>query len=173
MAEPFLAEIRVFSFNFAPRGWAFCNGQLIPITQNTALFSLLGTTYGGDGRINFGLPDLQGSVPVHPGQGPGLSNYVRGEVGGSSEVTLIAAEMPSHTHTLNISSLEGTENSPKNMYPSGYAGVGLYAPLGSATTLMSPMMLGLAGGSQPHDNMMPYLALNFCMALEGEFPRRP
>jgi microcystin-dependent protein len=174
MAEPFLAEIRVFGFNFAPRDWAFCNGQLLPIAQNTALFSLLGTTYGGNGTTNFALPNLQGNVPLHAGQGPGLGNYALGETGGTAQVSLLTSEMPSHTHTLNMSSLEGTENSPKDLYPAGYTGVGLYAPANAPNaTTMNPTMLAVAGGNQPHDNMMPYLALNFCIALNGVFPQRP
>lgn len=171
MAEPFIAEIRVFSFNFAPRNWAFCNGQVMPISQNAALFSLLGVTYGGDGKTSFALPNLQGSAPMHPGQGPGLSNYVPGETGGSAQVTLITTEIPAHTHTLNMSSLEGTENSPKDQYAAGYPGVGLYAPL-PPNTAMDPRMLSVAGGSLAHDNMMPSLALNFCIALAGDYPPR-
>src|SRR5262245_40740557 len=114
MSEPFIAEIRVFGFNFAPRGWAFCNGQILPISQNTALFSLIGTLYGGNGTTNFGLPNLQGTAPMHPGQGPGLDLYSLGEQGGAAQVSLLASEIPQHTHTLNMSSLEGTERSPQN-----------------------------------------------------------
>lgn len=172
MAEPFLAEIRVFGFNFAPRGWAFCNGQILPIAQNTALFSLLGVTYGGNGTSTFALPNLQGNAPMHAGQGPGLSDYVLGETGGSAQVTVLTSEMPAHTHTLNMSSQEGTENSPKDLYAAGYPSVGLYAPA-PPNTAMDPRMLAVAGGSQPHENMMPSLALNFCIALEGVFPARP
>jgi microcystin-dependent protein len=173
MAEPFLAEVRVFSFNFAPRDWAFCNGQLMPISQNTALFSLLGVNYGGNGTTNFGLPNLQGNVPVHAGQGPTTSNYSLGEVGGTAQVNLLQTEIPVHTHTLNMSSLEGTEASPKDQYPAGFPGVSLYAPAASPNAVMNLAMLSTAGGSQPHDNMMPYLALNFCIALNGIFPQRP
>lgn len=172
MAEPFLAEIRVFGFNYAPYNWAFCNGQVMPIAQNTALFSLLGVTYGGNGKTTFALPNLQGNAPMHPGQGPGLSDYALGETGGTTQVTLVTSEMPSHTHTLNVSSLEGTESSPKDMYAAGHPGVGLYAPL-PANTAMDPRMLAVAGGSLEHDNMMPSLALNFCIALVGVFPQRP
>ena len=173
MAEPFLAEVRVFSFNFAPRGWAFCNGQIMPIAQNTALFSLLGINYGGNGQTTFGLPNLQGNVPLHAGQGPTTSDYSLGEVGGVTQVNLLQSEMPAHTHTLNMSSLEGTEASPKDLYAAGYPGVSLYGPAASPNTPMMPTMLGVSGGSQPHNNMMPYLALNFCIALDGVFPQRP
>jgi microcystin-dependent protein len=173
MAEPFLAEIRIFGFNFAPHGWAFCNGQIMPISQNTALFSLLGVTYGGNGTSNFGLPNLQGNVPVHAGQGPTTSDYALGEAGGTTQVNLLQTQIPVHTHALNMSSFEGTEASPKDQYAAGFPGVGLYAPAASPNTMMAPTMLGIAGGSQAHTNMMPYLALNFCIALSGVFPQRP
>lgn len=164
MAEPFLSEIRVFSFNFPPKGWAFCNGQLLPINQNQGLFSLLGTTYGGDGRVNFGLPNLQGRTPVHAGNG-----HTLGEQGGEQAHTLAPLELPAHTHTLNASTSAGnavvpTGNvlaSPLNM---------TYSASGTALVAMDAGSVTSAGGSQPHTNMQPYLALNFCIALQGIFP---
>jgi microcystin-dependent protein len=176
MTEPFLAEVRIFSFNFAPRGWAFCNGQLMPIQQNTALFSLLGVTYGGDGRTTFGLPNLQGSAPLHEGQGPGLSPRVLGEVGGSATVTLLQAEMPLHTHTLILAESEGTEHSPQGQLAAANTNaVPLYTNTPQPSTAVNMNLAGVTplGGSQPHNNMMPYLTLNFCIALEGIFPPRP
>src|SRR4051794_26882003 len=126
MADPFVAEIRIFGFNFAPKGWAFCNGQLLPISQNTALFSLLGTTYGGDGKSTFGLPDLQGSAPMHPGQGPGLSLHDLGEVGGSETVTLLESEIPAHSHVVRASAQDATTRVVSGQQPAGGVGVGLY-----------------------------------------------
>lgn len=177
MSSPFVAEIRIFGFNFAPTGWAQCNGQLLPISQNTALFSLLGTFYGGDGKSTFALPDLQGSAPVHQGQGQGLSERFIGEQAGSQSVTLIQSEMPLHTHTANCNNVEGSGTS---LTPSGqiWAGAGarraavnLYtAP--AAATLMNPLALSVTGGSLPHNNMPPYLTLNFCIAMQGVFPPR-
>jgi microcystin-dependent protein len=171
MANPFLAEIRVFPFNFPPKGWAFCDGQLMPISQNTALFSLLGTTYGGDGKSNFALPNMQGNIPLHPGQGPGLSLYDLGQTGGSDTVTLLDSEMPSHNHGL-ISDGSDTADS---LSPANAALVELVTIYSTATTpivQLSPSALAPAGGSQPHNNLMPYLTLNFCIALQGVFPPR-
>src|SRR5690348_4897588 len=169
MADQFLAEIRIFPFFFAPTGWAFCDGQIMPLSQNTALFSLLGTVYGGDGKSVFALPDLQGSAAMHAGQGPGLTSRDLGEVGGSTTVTLLQSEMPIHAHTMSVSSQLGLENTPKdNLFATG-DGVNEYAPAGSLST-MAPEMLAPAGGSLPHNNMMPYLTLNFCIALQGIFP---
>jgi microcystin-dependent protein len=173
MSDPFVAEIRIFPFNFAPKGWAFCDGQLLPISQNTALFSLLGTTYGGDGKSTFALPDLQGSVPVQPGQGQGLSLYDLGQMGGAENITLLESEIPLHTHTVSASTSDGIEQSPVNsLLATGVGGITLYAAPGAATQL-SPNALALAGGSLPHNNMMPYLTLNFCIAMQGVFPARP
>lgn len=173
--DPFVAEIRIFPFNFAPKGWAFCNGQIMPISQNTALFSLLGTTYGGDGKTNFALPNLQGSAPLHPGQGPGLSLYDLGEVGGSSTVTLIASEMPAHTHPLSAYSGNGDTNDPTNLVwagaHTGKAPLKMYSSL-AQNTPMSPNAFSVSGGSQPHNNLPPYLTLNFCIALQGVYPLR-
>ena len=172
MANPFVAEIRIFPFNFAPKGWAFCNGQLMPISQNTALFSLLGTTYGGDGKSNFALPDMQGSAPMHPGQGPGLSLHDLGESGGSDTVSLLESEMPAHPHGWTASNQYGTDQSPINeMFAGGVGGIAMYAAPASITQL-APGALPVTGGDQPHNNMMPYLTLTFCIALQGVYPPR-
>ncbi len=174
MSEPFVAEIRIFGFNFAPRGWAFCNGQLLPISQNTALFSLLGTTYGGDGKTTFALPNLQGSAPLQQGQGQGLSQYFLGEIGGESSVTLLESEIPAHSHAVNASSASGTSNDPTgNVWAAptvARQGIDVYGSTNGAA--MSPQALSPSGGSQPHNNMMPYLTLNFCIALQGIYPAR-
>ena len=170
MADPFVAEIRMFGFNFAPTGWAQCNGQLLPISQNTALFSLLGTFYGGDGKSTFALPNLQGSVPVHQGQGQGLSEYFLGQQGGSQFVTLLQSEIPVHTHAFNASEEVVNELSPATFFFG--AGETRYAAP-AAITQMAPQALAVAGGSLPHNNMMPYLVVNFCIAMQGVFPARP
>lgn len=172
MADPFVAEIRMFGFNFAPKGWAFCNGQLMPLSQNTALFSLLGTTYGGDGKSTFALPNLQGSAVMHPGQGPGLSLHDLGETGGSTTVTLLESEIPSHTHALRASNDIGDVNTPGNMSFARSAGAAVYNTANAPLTTMSPQVLTPAGGDQPHNNMQPYLTLLFCIALQGVFPPR-
>jgi microcystin-dependent protein len=172
MANPFVAEIRIFPFNFPPKGWAFCNGQLMPISQNTALFSLLGTTYGGDGKSNFALPNMQGSAPMHPGQGPGLSLHDLGETGGSDTVSLLESEMPAHTHGWTASNQAGTDQSPINeMFAGEVGGIAMYAAPASIAQL-NPYELTPVGGNQPHNNLMPYLTLNFCIALQGVFPPR-
>ncbi|HJU61867.1 MAG TPA: tail fiber protein [Candidatus Binatia bacterium] len=177
MADPFVAEIRIFPFNFAPKGWAFCDGQILPISQNTALFSLLGTTYGGDGKSTFALPDLQGSVPIHPGQGPGLSLYDLGQTGGTESVTLIQSEIPFHTHIVGRAfSGNGDTGSPVNntwsSVPSGRGFLNTYHT-GPPTAKMLATLIQPAGGGLPHTNMQPYLTLNFCIALQGVFPARP
>jgi microcystin-dependent protein len=172
MSNPFVAEIRIFPFNFPPKGWAFCDGQLLPISQNTALFSLLGTTYGGDGKSNFALPNLQGSAPMHPGQGPGLSLHDLGETSGSDTVTLLQSEMPAHTHGVQASTSPDQLTPVNNAWASGQKGFGnVYAPPGNNAN-MSPAATSPAGGSQPHNNLQPYLTLNFCIALQGVFPPR-
>jgi microcystin-dependent protein len=171
MSEMFVAEIRIFPFNFPPKGWAFCDGQLQPISQNTALFSLLGTTYGGDGKSTFALPDMQGNVPMQPGQGPGLSLRDLGEMSGSQSVTLLQSEVPSHSHAMSVSSQLGLEDNPQGQEFAMGDGVNMYAPANSLVG-MSASALAPAGGSQPHNNMQPYLTLNFCIALQGIFPAR-
>ena len=170
MSDQFLAEIRIFPFNFAPTGWAQCNGQLLAISQNTALFSLIGTFYGGNGTSNFQLPNFQGSVPVDQGNGTGLSPYTVGETGGTPTVTLLSNQIPAHGHTFS-----GDPNSKKEL-----TSVVNAAPAGAASAystatpnaVMAPGMLSLVGGNLPHDNMQPYLTLNFCIATTGIFPAR-
>lgn len=174
MSEPFVAEIRIFGFNFAPRGWATCDGQLMAISQNTALFSLLGTTYGGNGKTTFGLPNLQGAAPMQQGQGPGLTNRTLGESGGSQTVTLLSTEMPQHTHTLQGQGGPGNRSTPVgNSFARVESGTP-YLPQSPAPPLvpMSPQAVGAEGGNQPHNNMQPYLTVNFCIALQGVFPPR-
>jgi microcystin-dependent protein len=166
MAEPFLSEIRVMSFVFAPRGWALCNGQLLPINQNQALFSLLGTTFGGDGRVNFALPDFRGRVPIHVGAG-----HTLGERGGEQAHTLSIAELPEHTHLVTATSNNATSATPNPPGTLGYAraSIPIYGGPGSAVA-MAPQGLGSTGGSQAHLNMQPFLTLSFCIALQGIFP---
>jgi microcystin-dependent protein len=173
MADPFVAEIRIFGFNFAPTGWALCDGQLLPLSQNTALFSLLGTTYGGDGKSTFALPDLQGSVPMHPGQGPGLSLHDLGETGGSETVTLLQSEIPVHNHVMRAAAQDPAD--VKLVNPNATFGLSQEGPLYQDTqdTTLAPQALSPAGGDLPHNNLMPYLVLNFCIALQGVFPPRP
>lgn len=171
MADPFVAEIRILACNFAPRGWAFCNGQILPLSQNTALFSLLGTTYGGNGQSTFALPNMQGNAPMHPGQGPGLSLHDLGETGGSETVTLLESEIPSHSHVLKAASPNSQATSPvgkatgRGNPPQIYASAGALVPMGGQA-------IAPAGGSLPHNNMMPFLTLNFSIALQGVFPPR-
>lgn len=177
MSQPFLGEIEIFAFNFAPKGWAFCQGQFLPISQNTALFSLLGTQYGGNGTSTFALPNLQGCIPNHAGQGPGLSQYVQGQTGGSATVTLTTNTIPAHTHTVPVTSVNGQVNTPTTANIVGALGGGRGGGGGSAygtTTLanMATQAGNTAGGSQPHNNMAPYVALNYCIALQGIFPSR-
>lgn len=172
MADPFVAEIRIFPFNFAPKGWAWCDGQLLPLSQNTALFSLLGTTYGGNGKSNFALPDLQGRAPMHPGQGPGLSLHDLGEQSGTETVTLIASEVPAHSHTLRADTVDvGDTNvpSPSASFAQSAGGTA-YQP--TSDTQLSGSALAPAGGDQPHNNMQPYLTFYFNIALQGVFPPR-
>ncbi|MEO8034173.1 MAG: phage tail protein [Acidobacteriota bacterium] len=169
--DPFVAEIRIFPFNFAPKGWAFCDGQILPLSQNTALFSLLGTTYGGDGKSNFALPDMQGNAPMHPGQGPGLSLHDLGETGGSETVSLLESEIPSHSHSFIASQADGISRLPAANLVANMIGVNGYATPGPLVNF-NDNALTPAGGDQPHNNMQPYLTLNFCIALQGVFPPR-
>ncbi len=175
MSEPYLGEVRMFGGNFQIRGWAFCNGQLVPIAQNTPLFALLGTTFGGNGQTTFGLPDLRGRVPIHSGQAPGLSNYDQGNTGGVETVTLTSATVPPHLHGLQGENAAGTTDKPAGKAlagptPSG----GLYRPAGGAQVLMADGTIGPtgSGGNQPHENRQPYLAVTFLIAVEGIFPPR-
>lgn len=173
MSDAFVAEIRLYPFNFAPRGWAFCNGQLLPISQNTALFSLLGTVYGGDGKSTFALPNLQGNVVVHPGQGPGLSYRHHGEASGEKAVTLLQSELPSHSHLVRVGEepAELRLPGPQRILTDSTSGTAY----GAATELKAPMAfesLVPTGGNLPHNNLMPYLVLSYCIALQGIFPPR-
>jgi microcystin-dependent protein len=174
MSDQFVAEIRIFAGNFAPTGWALCNGQLMPISQNTALFSLLGTTYGGDGKSTFALPNLQGTAPLQAGQGPGLSLYDLGESIGSPSVTLLTTEMPAHSHGALAVAAVGASDPTNNAWASGAKGFGnVYSPSVQASNVqMAPTCLSINGGSLPHNNMMPYLCLTFIIALQGIFPPR-
>jgi microcystin-dependent protein len=172
MADPFVAEIRIFPFNFAPKGWAWCDGQLLPLSQNTALFSLLGTTYGGNGKSNFALPDLQGRAPMHPGQGPGLSLHDLGETGGSETVSLLESEIPMHSHTLRGNNTLGDSPVPAGNTLARFTG-NVYQQTSNANlAMMAPESLPPAGGDQPHNNLQPYLTFYFCIALQGVFPPR-
>jgi len=178
--EPFIGQIMMFGGNFAPRGWAFCEGQLLPISSNTALFSILGTTYGGDGRTTFALPDLRGRAPIHAGHGPGLSDIRLGQKGGVEQVTLTASNMPSHNHPVNVSSAAGTSSSPSGAYPaasqfqadrsSPVVEVNSYGNSTNAT--MGASTVGNAGGNIPFNNRDPYLGVNYIIALQGIFPSR-
>lgn len=174
MVQPFLAEIKMFAGNFAINGYAFCAGQVLPISQNTALFSLLGTNYGGNGTSTFGLPDLQGRVPMNQGSGPGLSQHFVGEVGGVENVTLLSSEMPIHTHTPQASSSAGTQTGPSAGTWSSSVGGRTPPPFFASTsnTTMNPQALQVVGGNLPHNNLQPYLAINFIIALAGIFPQR-
>jgi microcystin-dependent protein len=174
MADPFVAEIRIFPFNFAPTGWAFCNGQIMPLSQNTALFALLGTTYGGDGKSTFALPNLMDRAPMHWGQGPGLSDWWLGEAGGSETVTLLESEIPVHGHTARASSDFAEVQAPNgNRSLSRSQNALAYQTNTAPPVPMAPQALATAGGSLPHNNMQPCLTVNFCIALQGVFPPRP
>jgi microcystin-dependent protein len=177
MAEPFIAEIRMFTYTFAPRGWAYCNGQIMPISQNPSLFSLLGTTYGGDGITTFGLPNLQGRIPMHPGRGPGLSSYRLGQAGGSTTDTLTEAQIPDHTHEFTVSMDAPTSASPGGQYPARHedeakrSKVYKNNPTLPLDAQFNSAAIGQVGG-QAHENMQPYLTVSFCIALVGIFPSR-
>ena len=172
MSQPFIGEIRSFGFNFAPRGWAMCNGQLLSISQNAALFSLLGTIYGGNGTTNFALPDLRGRFGLHLGQGPGLSNYPQGQAGGSESIALTTGQIPAHNHPVNCSSNGGTFTTPVgNVWaPDGTGTAVSYA--NTANAAMAGNAIGLTGSGQGHENRQPFLVLNICIALNGIFPTR-
>lgn len=178
MSEPFIAEVRIFAGNFAPRGWAFCNGQLLPISQNTALFSLIGTTYGGDGRSTTALPNLQGRAPMHPGRGPGLTSRRLGQRGGNETITLTEAQMPAHNHSAIADANPGgfggggadTDTPAEHFFADTSVTGQFYADGNSNLTEMTPTEI--SGGSQPHNNMQPYLAMNFIIALVGLYPSR-
>jgi len=176
MSEPFLGEIRMFAGNFAPRGWAFCNGQVLSIAQNTALFSLLGTTYGGNGQTTFALPNLQGRLPMHWGTGAGLTPRTLGEMSGTESVTLLSTQMPAHNHAMEASSNQGDQFSPQGNVNAVLVNSSTQQPenmySAAPNTTMAPQSVGLAGGSQPHDNMSPFLCFSFIIALEGIYPSR-
>ena len=173
MSQPFVGEIRMFAGNFAPAGWQFCDGSLLPISEFETLFNLIGTTYGGDGQSTFAVPDLRGRAPVHMGQGPGLSSMQLAETGGAETITLTTSQIPAHPHTLLAGGAAGT-NLPGNALPAtasgGPGGLLTYAPTGGATTTLSPKMLQATGGNQPHDNLQPFLCVSFIISLFGVFP---
>lgn len=178
--DEFIGIIKIFGGNFAPQGWALCNGQLLSIAQNTALFSILGTTYGGDGRTTFGLPDLRGRAPIGMGQGPGLPAIQQGELSGEANHTLIATEMPMHNHTESVSSTDATLSAATSgasiATPGALSGRSFTPTLGFNTstpnTALNPASISVAGGSQPHNNMQPYLGVNYIICLQGVFPSR-
>jgi microcystin-dependent protein len=173
MSDQYVAEIRIFGCNFAPVHWAFCDGQLLAISQNTALFSLLGTTYGGNGISTFGLPNLQGRAPLHTGQGQGLTNRSLGEEGGTDTVTLSQQQMPAHTHPLGAVSTVGDNNAPSpNVSLARSHNATVYQASGATPVNFAPQAVSVVGGSQPHNNLQPYLTVNFCIALDGIFPPR-
>jgi microcystin-dependent protein len=171
MSTPFVGEIRMFAFSFAPVGWALCAGQLLPISQNTALFSLLGTTYGGDGKSTFALPDLTARVPIQPGQGPGLSLRDLGEIGGTAETSLSIAELPAHTHPVNCNTANGNRQAPSGNYWAQNVGPSLEYSGSGAVPMADGAVVG-GGGNVAHENRQPFLTLNFCIALQGVYPPR-
>ena len=173
MSTPFIGEIRMFPFNFAPVGWQFCDGSLLPISQFDTLFALIGTTYGGDGQATFAVPDLRGRLPIHQGQGPSLSNYVIGQTAGTESVTVTTQQMPAHTHGLAATTAAATALTPaNNLLPAAVSGDTFYTNTitGNTAAPMSAQMLSQAGGSQPHDNTMPTLTVQYCIAYQGIFP---
>jgi microcystin-dependent protein len=172
MSDPFIGEIRMFGGNFAPVGWAFCNGQTVPISENEALFALIGTTYGGDRVTTFNLPNLQSRVPIHQGQGPGLSNYVMGQVAGVEQVTLTTSNLPAHTHGVTGDSATGTANGPAGNVWANSTGAKQFTPSAPNTTMNPAAIGGAPGSGQPHDNMVPFLAVSFIISLFGIFPSR-
>jgi microcystin-dependent protein len=171
--DPFVAEIRIFPFNFPPKGWAWCDGQILPLSQNTALFSLLGTTYGGDGKSNFALPDLQGRAPMHPGQGPGLSLHDLGESSGSDTVSLLESEIPGHSHTMQAFALQALVKLPgPNVSLARSRNGSAYQDTPGNLVQLNDNTVAPAGGDQPHNNLQPYLTLYFNIALQGVYPPR-
>ncbi len=172
MSEPFIAEIKIFAGNFAPRNWAFCDGQLLPIAQNTALFSIIGTTFGGDGRTTTALPNLQGRAPMHPGRGPGLTERRLGQKNGYGTVALTDTQMASHTHTQRASDRRARNESPDATVTFGDAGETTFAAGSSSTSNMAQDAVGQSGGSQSHNNQQPYLTMNYIIALQGLYPSR-
>lgn len=172
MDNPFIGLIALLAFNFEPRGWAYCNGQLLPIAQNTALFSLIGTFYGGDGRTTFALPDLRGRVPIHFGQGPGLSSYFVGEAAGSESTTLSINNMPAHNHTLNAVSEPGDTSAPSGAFLGNTGALDKEYKASGTPVQMNPAAIGVNGGSQPFSIVQPYLTLNYCIAVQGIYPSR-
>lgn len=170
--EPFIGQIAFVAFNYAPRGWAECNGQVLPIAPNTALFSLLGTTYGGNGQTTFQLPDMRGRVLVHAGQGPGLSNYVQGQTGGQESVTLTTGQMPAHSHSVNAVLAEGNSSSPDGNVPANTKTLDKEYSSANPDTNMKPQMIGVSGGNQAHPNIQPFVALKCIIALQGVYPSR-
>ncbi len=171
MSNPFIGEIRMAGFNFPPIGWAFCAGQLLPISQNDALYALIGTTYGGDGVTTFGLPDLRGRLPINQGQGPGLSNYTLGQLAGTESVTLLTMQIPSHSHVVNAAS-GGTRNANPSGSLLGSGEADIYTHDSANPVPLSTNLIASSGGNQPHENMQPFLCVNFIIALEGVFPSR-
>lgn len=171
MSDQFLGEIRMFGSNFAPVGWMLCNGQLLPIAENDALYALIGTTFGGDGQTTFGLPDLRGRVPIHQGTPPGGPTYVLGQVAGTETVTLAASQLPAHTHGLQAQAAAATNTNPTNRSLAS-AALDAYTSSGDALVAMDAQAIAVAGGNQPHENMAPFLAIHFIIAVEGTFPSR-
>lgn len=173
MADPFIGEIRIFAGSYEPYGWAFCNGQMLTISENPALYAVIGITYGGNGKTTFALPNLQGRAPIHCGQGEGLSgNYVLGKTGGNSTVTLTSDQMPSHTHRAQATTTIGTSSNPENAIWAKSKNVNLYGG-DTPDTLLSNLALQVVGKQEAHDNQQPYLGINFIMATDGEFPVKP
>jgi microcystin-dependent protein len=172
MTDPFMGEIRAFPFYWPPKGWTGCDGALMPISQNTALFSLLGTVYGGDGKSTFALPDLVGRTPMTPGTGPGLSPRSLGEMGGTDTITLLQSEIPAHTHAVNVMVDDANERQPPGQAFAPGNGIGFYQDVNGQTALAAPEAVTPAGGGLPHNNLMPYLTLNFCISLFGVYPPR-